>query len=168
MMDNAAAGLPAFPAMQEARHIGIDELPFVALGDGSHIQVLQIDLKQGLWVVRMRFEPGCTIVKHQHTGPVFAVTAQGTWHYLEYPESKNRPGSYLFEPAGSVHTLHVPPGQTEDTIVWFAVFGANLNLGPLGQVEMVIDARTVLGAYRTRCAAMGLTTDKLIVVGEDR
>ena len=61
------------------------------------------------------------------------------WKYLEYPEV-NRAGSYLFEPAGSIHTLTVPEDNTEVTDVWFAIYGANLNLDADGNVEMVIDA----------------------------
>ena len=40
----------------------------------------------------------------------------------------NVAGSYLFEPAGSIHTLHVPDTNTEVTDVFFAIHGANLNL----------------------------------------
>ena len=32
-------------------HRGEDELPFVPIGDGQHLQLLQVDLDQGLWVV---------------------------------------------------------------------------------------------------------------------
>jgi len=160
------AAMPVIPAAtREAIHIGIDELPFVDLGDRSHMQLLHVDLAQGLWVVRMRFEPGYQIDRHYHTGPVFAVTAKGAWYYLEYPDAVNRPGSYLFEPAGSVHTLAVPADQDGDTEVWFAVFGANVNVATDGGVINVLDAATVLGTYRALCQAYGLGGDKVIVLG---
>ena len=41
-----------------ALHRGESELPFVALGDGTHLQLLQVDVEAGLWVIRTRFEPG--------------------------------------------------------------------------------------------------------------
>ena len=72
----------------------------------------------------------------------------------EYPEV-NRAGSYLYEPAGSIHTLTVPEDNTEDTDVWFAIYGANLNLDDDGNVEMVIDAGTVLEFYLAMCEAEG-------------
>ena len=37
---------------------GEDELPFVELGDGSTLQLLQVDIDQGLWVIRTKFYPG--------------------------------------------------------------------------------------------------------------
>lgn len=46
----------------------------------------------------------------------------------------NIAGSYLYEPAGSVHTLHVPATNTESTEVSFAIRGANLNLDEQGNV----------------------------------
>src|SRR5215469_18110672 len=103
-----------------ALHRGESDLPFVDTGGGVHLQALQIDVEQGLWVVRTRFEPGTTIPTHKHTGPVHAVTLAGSWKYLEYPEV-NTPGSYLYEPAGSIHTLSVAADVEGLTDVWFAV-----------------------------------------------
>ncbi len=105
-----------------------EELPFVDIGDGSTLQLLQVDLASGIWVVRNHFAPGTTIQTHKHTGPVFAFTQKGRWHYLEYPDAVNVAGSYLYEPAGSVHTLHVPEDNDGVTDVWFTIHGANLNL----------------------------------------
>ncbi len=79
---------------------------------------------------------------------MFAFTISGSWKYLEYPEV-NTAGSYLYEPAGSIHTLHVPETNTEVTDAWFAVRGANLNLDSEGSVESVIDAGALLNIYTT-------------------
>ena len=87
-------------------------------------------------------------------GEVFAFTVEGSWNYQEYPEL-NTAGSYLFEPAGSVHTLHVPAANSEVTDVWFAIRGANLNLDEAGNVESVLDAGAVLEIYQARCEASG-------------
>ncbi|MEI8371146.1 MAG: cupin, partial [Planctomycetia bacterium] len=51
-----------------------EELPFVDMGDGSLLQVLQVDLAQGIWVIRNRFVPGTTVQTHRHTGSVYAFT----------------------------------------------------------------------------------------------
>ena len=67
--------------------------------------------------------------------------------YLEYPEV-NTAGSYLYEPAGSIHTLHVPPTNRETTGVWFAIRGANLNLDEQGNVESVWDAAFLIVSGR--------------------
>ena len=138
----------------KALHRGEEELPFVALGDGTHLQLLQVDVEAGLWVIRTKFEAGVTVPKHKHTGEVFAFTISGSWKYLEYPDV-NTAGSYLYEPAGSVHTLTVPADNDGMTDVWFAIYGANLNLDADGNVEMVIDASTVLEFYLAMCEAEG-------------
>ena len=41
-----------------ALHRGESDLPFVDLGDGSDLQLLQCDVEAGLWVIRTRFQPG--------------------------------------------------------------------------------------------------------------
>jgi 2,4'-dihydroxyacetophenone dioxygenase len=144
-------------AMREipaALHRSESELPFVKYQDGVTFQLLQADVEAGLWVVRVRFRPGCTIQRHKHTGEVFAFTLKGAWKYLEYPEV-NTAGSYLFEPAGSVHTLHVLKSNNDITDAWFAIHGANLNLDEQGNVESVLDAGMALQNYLARCQEEG-------------
>ena len=137
-----------------ALHRAEDDLPFVDTGGGVHLQLLQVDVEQGLWVVRTRFEPGTTIPTHKHTGPVHAVTFSGRWKYREYPEV-NTAGSYLYEPAGSIHTLHVPPTNREMTDVWFSIRGANLNLDKQGNVASVWDAAYLIDVYLDLCREAG-------------
>jgi quercetin dioxygenase-like cupin family protein len=149
-----ASSTTAMRDVPAALHRSESELPFVAYQEGVVFQLLQVDVEAGLWVVRVRFQPGVTIQRHKHTGEVFAFTVKGAWKYLEYPEV-NRAGSYLFEPAGSVHTLHVPKSNDGVTDAWFAIRGANLNLDDKGNVESVLDAAAVLEIYLARCRAEG-------------
>jgi 2,4'-dihydroxyacetophenone dioxygenase len=137
-----------------ALHRGESDLPFVSVGDGTHIQLLQADIEGGLWVVRTKFDSGVTIPRHKHTGEVFAFTISGRWRYLEYPEV-NTAGSYLFEPAGSIHTLTVPDDVEEQTDVWFAIRGANLNLDDDDNVTSVIDAGLMADFYVAMCEQLG-------------
>jgi 2,4'-dihydroxyacetophenone dioxygenase len=155
------ATVPELPRVQLRRE---EALPFVDLGDGSLLQLLQVDLDQGLWIVRTRFQPGVTIQRHKHTGPVHAVTFTGKWVYLEYPEVVNEAGSYLFEPAGSIHTLHVPE-DAGPTDVWFSIWGANLNLRDDDSVEYVVDAHGMLALYQAVCDAQGLDHSGVIIQG---
>lgn len=147
-------------------HRGEADLPFVSLGDGTELQLVQVDLGAGIWVLRNRFHAGTTIQRHKHTGAVYAFTQAGSWHYLESPEAVNTAGSYLYEPAGSTHTLHVPETNTELTEVAFTIHGANLNLDDEGNVDLVIDAAFVLGFYQLLCAEQhDLADPPVIVVG---
>jgi 2,4'-dihydroxyacetophenone dioxygenase len=145
-------------------HRGEDELPFVDLGDGSLLQLLRVDLAAGVWVVRTIFKAGHQVQTHRHTGHVDAFTRSGSWHYLESPEAVNTTGSYLYEPAGSVHTLSVPASNTEDTDVCFTIHGANLNLDAAGNVELVIDAHGILEVYRAFCADQHGMPDPPVIV----
>jgi 2,4'-dihydroxyacetophenone dioxygenase len=137
-----------------AIHRGEQDLPFVDIGDGSDMQLLQVDIEAGLWVVRTRFQPGYEVQTHKHTGPVFAFTINGRWKYREYPEV-NTAGSYLYEQAGSVHTLTVPADNTEVTDVFFAIYGANLNLDEHGNVTSVWDAAFIRDGYFLLAEAAG-------------
>ena len=76
-----------------AIHRGETDLPFVDVGDGTHLQVLQIDVEKGLWVIRTRFEPGVTVPRHKHTGEVFAFTIAGSWRVPRVP--RDQPGRVL-------------------------------------------------------------------------
>ena len=145
------SGLP----VPRAIHRGERDLPFVDVGDGTELQLAQVDVQAGLWVVRTRFRSGVTIPTHKHTGPVYAFTISGRWKYLEYPEV-NTAGSYIYEPAGSIHTLTVPADVGETTDVWFAIYGANLNLDENGNVISVVDAGFIRDLYLGMCEAQGL------------
>jgi 2,4'-dihydroxyacetophenone dioxygenase len=153
---------PALPTMiPHAMHRSESELPFVDFTPGLKLQLLHADIEAGLWIVRTRFQPGTTIQTHRHTGSVYAFTLAGKWKYLEYPEV-NTAGSYLFEPAGSIHTLTVPADTDQITDVWFAISGANLNLDADGRVVEVVDAGTVSEGYFQTCEAQGLPRPNVV------
>ena len=141
-----------------AVHIGADDLPWVDIGDGSKLKVLQVKATEGLWIVQNIFQAGYTVPTHRHTGPVWGYTISGAWRYKEY-EYVNRAGSFLYEPAGSVHTLEC---VGDDTNVWFQMYGANLNLDAEGNIESVFDGPGTLAAYYALCEAAGLPKPNVI------
>ena len=150
----------------EALHVGEDDLPWLESGDGSKVKVLHVDLNQGLWVLKASWPPGYAVQTHYHTGPVFAVTYSGSWYYKEYPEFVNRAGSYLYEPAHSIHTLMVSDDIVEETVVWFAIYGCNVNVDEGGNILGIVDAKAVLKVYQEGCEAQGLDWKKMIVQGD--
>ncbi len=137
-----------------AIHIGDEELPWVSDQNGGEVKLLSAKIKEGLWIVRVRFAAGTRVQTHRHTGPVYAYTSTGSWHYAE-SEYVNQAGSFLYEPAGSVHTLLVPETNTELTDVWFQIYGANLNLDEDGEVSSVTDATSILAWYRAAARDLG-------------
>ena len=141
--------------MTEAFHLGEEEIPWVDTGTGVELKLVQADIEAGLWIVRNRFAPGVVVQKHKHTGQVYGYTLTGAWMYAEH-DYINRAGSFLYEPAGSEHTLTVPDDNTELTDVWFQIYGSNLNLDADGNVESITDAEGIYAAYMAMCEAQGL------------
>jgi quercetin dioxygenase-like cupin family protein len=135
-----------------AVHVGADDLPFVDYGGGNLFKVILIDEAEGLWIVENIFQSNFEVQTHRHTGPVFGYTQSGAWKYKEY-DYVNTAGSFLYEPAGSVHTLTV---LEDNTRVWFQMYGCNLNLDADGNVESVTDGAGTLRAYYALAEKQGL------------
>ena len=136
-------------------HVSTDDLPWADTGIGVGLKVIRVNIETGVWVLLNRFDPGTQIPRHKHTGPVEGYTLKGRWHYLEY-DFWSTAGSYIYEPANSVHTLDVPADNTELTDVLFVITGALLNLDDNDQVESVSDGPMTLAAYYALCEAQGL------------
>jgi 2,4'-dihydroxyacetophenone dioxygenase len=136
-------------------HVGDDELPWADTGIGIELKVLRVSVDTGVWVVRNRFQPGVRIPRHRHTGPVEGFTLTGRWHYLEY-DFWSTAGSYIFEPAYSVHTLDVPADNNEPTDILFIIQGVLLNLDDNDEVESVSDGPNTLAAYYALLEAQGV------------
>lgn len=146
-------------SVPESIHIGADELPFVDIGDGSKLKVLQVKLGEGLWIIENIFNAGYEVQTHRHTGPVFGYTTSGGWKYKEY-DYVNRAGSFLYEPAGSVHTLQC---IEDDTRVWFQMYGSNVNLDENGEIASVVDGSTTLAFYLAACKAQGIAEPNVLI-----
>ena len=144
-----------------AVHRGATDLPFVEIGGGNKLKVIQVDLGEGLWIVENIFQRNYVVQTHRHTGPVYAYTTSGAWHYQEY-DYVNTAGSFLYEPAGSMHTLEC---LEDDTHVWFQMYGANLNLDADGNIESVFDGPGMLEAYYALAEAEGFERPAVVVSG---
>ena len=142
----------------ELLSVNVKDVPLIkdALGPGIHFKPLRFDLEAGRWVVLAVIEPGATVPIHYHTGIAEGYTLAGSWHYLEYPDQLQTAGSYLYEPAGSVHTFVCPATNTEDTVLLVFVEGANINFTEDGLFHSVLDAVSVRCLVDALGAAQGL------------
>lgn len=147
-------------AIPNAIHLGAEQLPFVDIGDGSKLKVIMVDAERELWIIENVFQAGYQVQRHKHTGPVYAYTTSGAWRYKEY-SYVNRAGSFLYEPANSVHTLQV---VEDDTHVWFQIYGTNLNLDADGEVESVSDGPNTLAVYLDLCQKAGLPRPNVMTI----
>ena len=135
----------------EAVHFGDNDLPFIDIGDGSLLKVLQVKRGEGLWIIENIFQAGYEVDTHKHTGPVWGYTTSGAWKYKEY-DYVNRAGSFLYEPAGSQHTLQC---IEDNTRVWFQMYGSTINLNPDGNIPSVVAGDSPLGFNLAICKARG-------------
>ena len=107
------------------------------------LKVLQVRESEGLWIIENIFQAGFEVETHRHTGPVYGYTQSGAWKYKEY-DYVNRAGSFLYEPAGSVHTLTC---IEDNTRVWFQMYGVNINLDAAGNITGIADGAGTLAHY---------------------
>ena len=142
-MEIVEVGLAGYMPSTECQHR--DRAP-VQIAPRISIQLLQVDFDHNIRITRARLDPGVRLRTHIHTGHVFAWTLSGTWKYIEY-ELSSYANSYLYEPAGSSHTLLVPENSKVPADVIFIVHGSNVELGPEGEFEGITDAVQIARAY---------------------
>ena len=143
----------------EAVHFGKDDLPFVDIGGGNKLKVMQLKVGEGMWIIENIFQAGYEVEPHKHTGPVYGYTQTGAWKYKEY-DYVNRAGSFLYEPAGSFHTLQC---IEDNTRVWFQMYGSNINLDADGNITSVADGMGTLEFYYAMCEQEGLPRPNVLV-----
>ena len=147
----------------DVRQVSEEDVPWVDATGGIWLKVLRVSESTGIWVVRNRFAPGVRLTTHRHTGPVDGYTTEGRWHYLEQ-DFYSTAGSYIREPAGSVHTLDVPADNDGFTEVLFVMEGVNVNLLPDGTVESITDGAGTLAAYYALAEMQGLGRPSGVIV----
>lgn len=119
---------------------------------GAQFALLQVEPFTGLWVSRTRFPPGSVVQQHLHGGAVTAVTLSGTWGYPEL-NTYCKPGDFLIEQAGTVHSLQVVGDRMVDVI--FIINGSIIYFDDSGAVERIEDWRSVLREYEIGCQSQG-------------
>ncbi len=123
------------------------ELPTGVVG----AKLLRVSEPTASFTVLSRMPAGVEVPRHRHLGDVHAFTQSGRWRYLEYDWVAG-PGSYVYEPPGSVHTLEV----LDDMETIFVISGGQLMLGPNNEVLAVEDASTARALYCGMLESQGL------------
>lgn len=141
-------------------HVGADDLPFVELGGGNKLKVIQVFRAENVWITENIFQQGFESPLHVHTGNVWGHTASGAWKYKEH-DFINRPGSFLYEPATSAHTLQI---LEDGTRVRWHIHGTNLNLNEQGEIESIVDGPVRLAYYLQLCEEQGFGRPNVLVI----
>ncbi len=93
--------------------IDADSLPWVPQGERVWFKPLRFDLTNGRWVNLIRMTGDGQVNRHRHSGgQVLGCCIQGSWRYLER-DWVARPGTFVYEPPGDIHTLVLEEGNDE-------------------------------------------------------
>jgi hypothetical protein len=134
-----------------------DERLWVPQAKDVSFRPLLFSVSHGYFVNLLRVRKTGVLSRHRHSGPVFATTLRGRWHYLEH-DWWAETGSCAFEPPGDIHTLIVPDGVSE-MITLFHVTGAYIYVDPDGTPVAVEDVFSKLQLARDHFASVGLGAD---------
>ena len=99
--------------------------------------------------------------RHRHPGPVHGYVIKGSWKYLEH-DWIAKPGSYVFEPPGEIHTLVTVPNDDnssedfDEMITLFHVTGSLLYCDEHGTIVGAEDVFTKLQKAKEYYKSIGL------------
>jgi 2,4'-dihydroxyacetophenone dioxygenase len=130
-----------------------DERLWVPMGPGVWVRPLLFDTAHGAWVNVMRTETTGVIARHRHAAPVHGYVLNGSWHYLEH-DWKATPGSYVYEPAGDTHSLHIDDPGRGHTLFWIS--GTMASVDEKGELLAYADVFTRIEEARRHFEAVGL------------
>lgn len=135
----------------------VDERLWVPLAPGRWSRPLCLSVSQGYWVHLTRVRGGGLLSRHRHPAPVHGFVLKGSWRYLER-DWVARPGSYIYEPPGDIHTLVVDDDCAE-MITLFHMTGALLHCDADGNTTGHTDVFDRVAACRAHFEAVGLGAD---------
>ena len=118
------------------------------------VRPVMFDVTNGGWISILKAEGEGTIQRHRHAAAVTAWTMEGSWGYREHDWLAG-PGSFVYEPAGHIHTLYIDPTVGHMTAL-FHVYGPVIHLDPEGNVTSYDDVYLRLDRYLKHCKAHGI------------
>jgi 2,4'-dihydroxyacetophenone dioxygenase len=139
--------------------IDSDQLPWVPQGERVYFKPLRFDLISGRWVNLLKVVGGGKVNRHRHSGgQVLGYCIQGSWRYLER-EWVARPGTFVYELPGDIHTLVVDGDEGMMTL--FLLEGVIQYLDDDDNVIAQDDVFTKLERYLTFCREQGIEPQDL-------
>ncbi len=132
-----------------------DEMPWVPQGERVWFKPLRFDLTSGRWVNLIRMTGDGRVNRHRHTGgQVLGYCIQGSWRYLER-EWVARPGTFIYEPPGDIHTLVLEDGN-EEMITLFLLEGVVQYLDDEDNILYQDDVFSKMERYLRYCQEQGI------------
>ncbi|MFO7168614.1 MAG: 2,4'-dihydroxyacetophenone dioxygenase family protein [Chloroflexota bacterium] len=136
------------------RAINSDEIPWVPQGEGVWFKPLRFDLVNGRWINLLKVTRDGKVNRHRHSGgQVLGFVIKGSWRYLER-EWVARPGTFVYEPPGDIHTLVVDGAEEMQTL--FMLEGVIQYLDDDDNIIYQDDVFTKMERYLSYCRAQGI------------
>jgi 2,4'-dihydroxyacetophenone dioxygenase len=136
-----------------------DELPWVPQGENVWYKPLRFDLANGRWVNLLKVTKSGKVNRHRHSGgQVLGFVISGSWHYVER-EWVARPGTFVYEPPGDIHTLVVDGAEEMQTL--FILEGVIQYLDDDDNVIYQDDVFTKMERYLSFCEREGIPAQDL-------
>jgi len=136
------------------RAIDSDEIPWVPQGERVWFKPLRFDLATGRWINLLKVTGGGKVNRHRHSGgQVLGYCLTGSWRYQER-DWVARPGTFVYEPPGDIHTLLVDPA--EEMMTLFLLEGVIQYLDDADNVIYQDDVFTKLERYPNFCRDQGI------------
>jgi quercetin dioxygenase-like cupin family protein len=133
-------------------HFGADECPWIPGEPGTWNKFMLFDLRKNSFATVFKMAPGVAIPPHYHVQAVAGYVLQGRWKYKEYDWVAG-PGSFVYEPAGEVHTLQ---NGDETMVSFFHVTGPHITVDTEGRQIAYVDAFIARDYVRQYCESAGI------------
>jgi 2,4'-dihydroxyacetophenone dioxygenase len=114
---------------------------------------LMFDQVNGSHTELLRVRKSGVLSRHKHPSPVHGFCIKGTWRYLEH-DWVAKPGSYVFEPPGEIHTLVID--GDDEMITFFHISGTILYLDANDNIIGTDDNYSLIASAREHYRSVGL------------
>ena len=150
---------PGIQAEIAVQAIPDDERVWVPQAPDVWFRPLLLNTVTGSWCNLLRVRRSGVLSKHIHPSWVTGYVIKGAWRYLEH-DWIAKPGSFVYEPPGEIHTLVVDDvvGENE-MITQFNIHGAMIYLDDNGKTTGYEDVFTKIEMCRKHYIDVGLGAD---------
>jgi quercetin dioxygenase-like cupin family protein len=131
-------------------HISSAESPWFNWVGDIEVKILRIDNRTGTFVIALQSPTDQWLGRHRHRGIVTATTIAGAWNYQEY-DWVARPGDYVVETPGTIHTLHI----AANTEIVYTVTGSIEFFNDDDSLSSVWDCYSFANHYVQHCDRTG-------------
>ena len=138
-------------------------MPFTPYTDQVFLKPFKLDPVRGEMIVLLKAPAGFELPKHHHSGTVIVYTLEGSWKYKEH-DWVARPGSVVFETAGSSHTPQSVAGQGS-VVTFNVVVGDLIFMDQNDNVLAIENWKSMMQRYLGHCEKHGITPIDLTSFG---